>query len=252
MTHPMRPGGVAWADDQVLGSAGEDGATPWRQVVAPSGAQTPIMGFCPGALVRRQVVERAGSTGPLIALARVRGHNHGQNRPTSPWKPWSIDVTIAFRSELHLQTFLATVTLLACVASTACDDSPSGPSNGPTLRIVFFGSTTRRTDLPPSAQSCVAAVGATHIHPSWRNFATIPLQPVPPDRYEITFDDVPVGTRVSFRVNDQNLCDENPTGAVTRNVFANDVRLIQNATTPGAGDEPGYSLVVAADGEISQ
>ena len=75
-------------------------------------------------------------------------------------------------------------------------------------------------------------VGLTHIHPSWRTFATLPLTPVPPDRYEITFTDVPVGMRVTFRINDQNSCDENPTGAVTRNVFANDVRLAQNATTP--------------------
>jgi hypothetical protein len=80
----------------------------------------------------------------------------------------------------------------------------------------------------------------------------MPLQPVPPDRYEITFNDVPVGMRVSFRVNDQNACDENPTGAVTRNVFANDVRLTQNTTTPGNGDEPGYALSVAANGTISQ
>lgn len=95
-------------------------------------------------------------------------------------------------------------------------------------------------------------MGATHTHPSWRSFAGIPLQPVPPDRYEITFNDVPVGVRVSLRVNDQNSCDENPTGAVTRNVFANDVQLMQNATTPGNGDEPGYSLVVAANGGITQ
>jgi hypothetical protein len=68
----------------------------------------------------------------------------------------------------------------------------------------------------------------------------------------MTFTDVPVGTRVSFRVNDQNSCDENPTGAVTRNVFANDVGLVQNTTTPGNGDEPGYAMTVAADGSISQ
>ena len=107
-------------------------------------------------------------------------------------------------------------------------------------------------DLPASAQGCVAGVGLTHIHPSWQNFASIPLQAVPPDRYEITLNDVPVATRVSFRVNDQNSCDENPTGAVTRNVFANEVRLIQNTTTPGNGDEPGYALTVAANGRISQ
>jgi hypothetical protein len=75
---------------------------------------------------------------------------------------------------------------------------------------------------------------------------------VPPDRYEITFTDVPVNTRVSFRVNDQNSCDENPTGAVTRNVFANDVRLIQNTTTPGNGDEPGFAIMVAPNGAVTQ
>ena len=122
----------------------------------------------------------------------------------------------------------------------------------PAVRIVFLGSTTRRTDLPASAQACVNGVGATHIHPSWRSFAAITLQSVPPDRYEITFSDVPAGTRVSFRINDQNACDENPTGAVTRNVFANDFRLIQNTTTPGNGDEPGYALTVAANGTVSQ
>ena len=68
-----------------------------------------------------------------------------------------------------------------------------------TVRLVFMGSTTRRTNLPASAQACLNGVGATHTHPSWRSFAAIPLQSVPPDRYQITFTDVPVNTRVSFR-----------------------------------------------------
>ena len=154
----------------------------------------------------------------------------------------------------HLSIRRTALSLIAsfALASWACDDSPASPSGSPTVRIVFLGSTTRRSDLPASAQACVAGVGATHIHPSWQNFAATPLQPVPPDRYQITFDDVPIGTRVSFRVNDQNSCDENPTGAVTRNVFANDVRLVQNATTPGNGDEPGYALTIAANGTVSQ
>ena len=92
----------------------------------------------------------------------------------------------------------------------------------------------------------------THIHPSWRSFAAIPLQPVPPDRYEFVFADVSVMTRVTFRINDQNSCDLNPTGAVLNNVFANDVRLRQNATTPGNGDEPGYAFIVAANGTVTQ
>jgi hypothetical protein len=144
------------------------------------------------------------------------------------------------------------------LAALGCDDSaapsnPDGPSGSTmaTIRIVFMGPTARRSDLPLSAQPCVSGVGDTHTHPSWRNFAGIPLQPVPPDRYEITFTDVPVNTRVSFRVNDQNSCDQNPTGAVTRNVFVNDVLLVQNATTPGNGDEPGFAFSIS-NGRISQ
>ena len=144
--------------------------------------------------------------------------------------------------------------LLAAVVfvCSGCGGDPASPASPLAVRIVFAGSTSRRADLPPSALDCVNGVGPTHIHPSWRNFAVIPLQAIPPDRYEITFTDVPIGTRVTFRINDQNSCDENPTGAVTRNVFANEVRLVQNATTPGNGDEPGYAMTVAANGTITQ
>ena len=142
------------------------------------------------------------------------------------------------------------------IVALGCDDysTPDGPSPSTTatIRLVFLGPVARRTDLPASAQPCLDGVGATHTHPSWRDFAGIPLQPVPPDRYEITFTDVPVNTRVSFRVNDQNWCDQNPTGAVTRNVFVNDVSLTQNATTPGNGDEPGFAFTIASDGRITQ
>ena len=145
------------------------------------------------------------------------------------------------------------------LATLSCDEAngPSAPTPQPgsstaTIRLVFMGATSRRADLPASAQACVSGVGATHTHPSWRGFAGIPLQPVPPDRYEISFTDVPVNTRVSFRVNDQNACDENPTGAVTRNVLVNDVRLVQNTTTPGNGDEPGFAFTIAPSGTISQ
>lgn len=148
---------------------------------------------------------------------------------------------------------LASVVIATTLTLPACDESPASPSQqAATLRIVFSGATARRSDLPASAAACIVGVGLTHVHPSWRNFEAIPLQAVPPGRYEITFNDMPIGTRISFRVNDQNFCDENPTGAVTRNVFANDVRLIQNTTTPGNGDEPGYALTVTANGAISQ
>ena len=66
------------------------------------------------------------------------------------------------------------------------------------------------------------------------------------------FADVPFDTRVTFRINDQNSCDQNPTGAVTGNVLVNDVRLTQNTTTPGNGDEPGFAFVVTAAGVVTQ
>jgi len=145
------------------------------------------------------------------------------------------------------------VAVSAAGCGTADEQSPTRPGAATTTaRIVFMGPTARRTNLPPSAQDCVNGVGATHTHPSWRGFAAIPLQPVPPDRYEITFIDVPVDTRVSFRVNDQNSCDENPTGAVTRNIFVNDARLAQNTTTPGNGDEPGFAFTVTSNRMVRQ
>jgi hypothetical protein len=153
---------------------------------------------------------------------------------------------------LRTSTVLVAIAASAIVSSSACDDSPTEPDPPGTVRIVFLGPTARRTDLPGSAQGCINAVGMTHIHPSWQSFAAIPLQPFPPDRYEIRFEDVPVDMRVSFRINDQNSCDENPTGAVTRNVFVNTTRLTQNTTTPGSGDEPGYAFTVSSTGRVTQ
>ena len=38
-------------------------------------------------------------------------------------------------------------------------------------------STSISPDLPPSTQACVNGAGRTHIHPSWRNFTRIDMQP---------------------------------------------------------------------------
>lgn len=150
------------------------------------------------------------------------------------------------------RTFIAVLALM----TAACESdrtTPTSPTPGAvTVRVQFRGPTARRTDLPASAAACVQGVGATHIHPSWREFAAFPLNAVPPDRYEISLTDVPVNTSVSFRINDQNWCDQNETGAVLRNVFANDVELVQNTLTPGSGQEPGYALMVDAGGRVRQ
>ena len=151
---------------------------------------------------------------------------------------------------------VATIAALISFTSLACDDvtrQSMGPGGtAASVRVIFEGSTLRDPTMPPAAQACVDGVGATHIHPSWRNFAGIPMVPVPTTRYEIVFTDAPVNTRLTFRVNDQNFCDENPTGAVTRNIIVNDVRLNQNATTPGTGDEPGFAFMIASDGTVTQ
>lgn len=132
------------------------------------------------------------------------------------------------------------------------DDSPSGPSSTiATVRFEYRASTAPRTDLPPSAQACVNGVGRTHIHPSWRNFARIDLTPVGADRWTITFADVPVNVRLSIRVSDGNVCDQNPTGAATRNIFANDVLLTEIVPTPGSGTEPGLAFTVDSRGRVT-
>ncbi len=146
------------------------------------------------------------------------------------------------------------VLLAALLLSFACkkDSSPSGPAAAfATVQFVYRASTAPRTDLTPSQQSCAQAVGRTHIHPSWRNFARIDMMPVGADRWEISFDDVPVNARQSIRVSDGNVCDQNSTGAATRNVFANGVLLTEIVPTPGSGTEPGLAFTVGPSGLVT-
>lgn len=140
--------------------------------------------------------------------------------------------------------------IVACGGRTT-PTSPAPTNFRTTVRFVYRASTIPRTDLSPSARACVEGVGRTHIHPSWRNFDRFEMTPVGTDRWETGFVDVPVNTRQSIRVSDGNACDENPTGAATRNVFANDVRLVDIVPTPGSGTEPGLAFTVSADGRVT-
>ena len=147
------------------------------------------------------------------------------------------------------------VAISAIAGLVACDDqaAPTTPTTGGTATVTFVyrAATIPRTDLPASAQQCVSGVGRTHIHPGWRSFERVDMTPSGPDRWEITFTDVPAGVRQSIRVSDGNVCDENPTGAATRNVFANDVRLTDIVPTPGSGTEPGLAFSTSADGRVT-
>lgn len=160
---------------------------------------------------------------------------------------------------LSRPTRWAIAAVFALLAGCAGYTSPTGPSGGfappttatATVRFLYRAQTARRTDLPPTTQGCVQDVGTTHIHPSWRSFARIDMTPVGTDHWEITFNDVPTNARQSIRVSDGNVCDENPTGAATRNVFANDVLLTTIVATPGSGTEPGLAFSVSADGRVT-
>lgn len=138
------------------------------------------------------------------------------------------------------------------VAGCGEDPSPASPSSGlATVRFTYRAATAARTDLSATQRACADAVGRTHIHPSWRAFDRIEMNPVGTDRWEIAFSDVPVNARQSIRVSDGNVCDENATGAATRNVFANDVLLMEIVPTPGSGIEPGLAFTVSADGRVT-
>ncbi len=147
---------------------------------------------------------------------------------------------------------LAWLAVLLVLEGCKNDSSPSGPAaTVATVQFVYGASTVPRTDLPPSAQACVQGVGRTHIHPSWRGFARFDMQAAGPDRWEMAFSDVPIDQRQSIRVSDGNVCDENPTGAATRNVFANNVLLTQIVPTPGSGTEPGLAFSVNRSGVVT-
>ena len=144
---------------------------------------------------------------------------------------------------------LVLLVLAACDGNT---DTLTAPSSGlATVVISYRAPTTPRIDLAPSTQACVIGVGQTHVHPSWRGFAAFPLTAVAADRWQLSFNDAPVGPRLSLRISDGNVCDENPTGAATRNVFANDVLLTEIVTTPGSGPEPGFAFSVDASGRVT-
>ena len=147
------------------------------------------------------------------------------------------------------------VVVAAGILTAGCGNTASSPASPTaataTVRFVYRDATSPRTDLPADRQDCVRGVGTTHIHPSWRDFARIEMTPSGADRWEIAFSDVPASARQSIRVSDGNACDENPTGAATRNVFANEVLLVEVVPTPGSGTEPGLAFTVSPDGRVT-
>lgn len=147
--------------------------------------------------------------------------------------------------------------VLGLLAAVACsgDSSPSEPGPPPTpaatVQIAYAASTTTDPAVQAAHPICVQGVGFTHIHPSWRGYPVIPLTATGALRWEMTFNDVPIGPEIRFRINDPNGCVLNATGAVTTNITANGVALIRVVQTPGSGPEPGLAFTVDASGRVT-
>ncbi|HEV2149412.1 MAG TPA: hypothetical protein VGR37_18560 [Longimicrobiaceae bacterium] len=147
---------------------------------------------------------------------------------------------------------------LPVVVATACGDgstdaTPPDPVTRPprvTVEFVYRASTSIDPVVAERTPSCVNGVGRTHIHPSWHQFARFDMSATGPDRWEISFSDVPANAEYRIRISDPNACAEDPNGASTRNVFANGVLLTRIVGTPGNGTEPGLAFRVAPDGQI--
>ena len=139
------------------------------------------------------------------------------------------------------------------LAVSACDDDggAAGPGVATTVEFVYLAATAIDPAVQQAFPGCVSGVGQTHIHPGWRDFVRVDMTAVGADRWEIAFDDVPVGEAQRIRISDPNVCAQNPTGAATENVFANDVELTRIVETPGSGIEPGLGFTVAEDGTVT-
>jgi hypothetical protein len=159
------------------------------------------------------------------------------------------------RWRCRLSVVLVAFVSSACGAGTG---SPSPPAPTPptsstaTVRIVYLASTTVRNDLPPAAALCARAEAPTHLHVGWRNYQTVMMTADGSDRWEAVLTDVPVNVRQLIALSDPNACVENDTGSVTRDVFANDVRLTDVQTIPNLQPTaPGLAFTVTASGHVS-
>lgn len=139
---------------------------------------------------------------------------------------------------------------IAALSGGCVSKSPVAPGTPTTsVRFVFNGPTTRRPDLTRAQEDCARfTVGPTHVHLSWRNFESVDMTAVGADRWQVSVEGVPVGTRLSVMVADQNACAEDPQGWVTHDVLANDVPLTQIVNV---NNGKGFGFTVASDGRVT-
>ena len=145
------------------------------------------------------------------------------------------------------------VAALLLVGAVACisSDTTGATVQVTVVEFVYQAATSTDPDVAAAHAACVSGVGQTHIHPSWLNFSRINMRAVGVERWEITFEDVPIDMLQSIRISDPNVCAGNRTGAATQNVSANAVLLTNVVDTPGNGVEPGLSFTVDANRQVT-
>lgn len=153
---------------------------------------------------------------------------------------------------MNTHTRLLTLLTLCLAALAACGGDDGSEDTGIVVTFVYQAPTALDPDVAAAFPSCVDSVGATHLHPSWRDYQRFNMRANGPNEWRLPFSAVPAGTH-RFRINDPNVCTENATGAVTVGIFANGVELTNVVDTPGGllGTEPGLSFTVAADGTVT-
>ncbi len=153
------------------------------------------------------------------------------------------------RSSRAISRFVVVGVLLGL---PACGDDSTGPPAFATVVFSYMAPTATDPAVAAMFPQCVQGVNVTHLHAGWRDFQAFALMAMGPDRWEITFVDVPVGSEQRIRISDPNTCAQNATGASTEGVSANGTLLTRVVDTPGTGIEPGLAFEVAADGRVSR
>ncbi len=146
-------------------------------------------------------------------------------------------------------TTAAGLVLLGCQSDGASGPLPAGQA---TVVISYDAPTAIDSSVAAAFPDCVSGVEFTHIHPSWRGYATIALTPQGERGWTSTFADVPVGEEVTIQIGDPNSCGTETHGYSTQHVFANGVLLTHVVGTLGSDDDPpALTLQVAADGTVT-
>ena len=120
--------------------------------------------------------------GDLAAMFRVRKSRNGQG----------ITHTGARRCHVVQSPHCWLVGAVVCISS----DTTGATAQVTVVEFVYQASTSIDPDVAAAHTACVAGVGQTHIHPSWLNFSRINMRAVGVERWEITFEDVPINVFV--------------------------------------------------------